>query len=88
MSLQRNIAAEYDFFNGLLGLEDSIDSIEPGKFADLVLIDTRVPELTPLYDVYSQLVYVIKGGHVGTVLVGGRFVVRNREMTTPSTSTR
>ena len=72
----------------VLGLEDSIGSIEPGKLADIVLIDTRVPELTPLYDVYSQLVYVIKGGHVGSVLVGGRFVVRNREMTTPSTSTR
>ena len=66
----------------VLGLEDSIGSIEPGKLADIVLIDTRVPELTPLYDVYSQLVYVIKGGHVGSVLVGERFVVRNREMTT------
>jgi 5-methylthioadenosine/S-adenosylhomocysteine deaminase len=65
-----------------LGLEDGIGSIEPGKLADLVLIDTRVPELTPLYNVYSQLVYVIKGGRVGTVLVGGRVVVRDGEVTT------
>ncbi|MGH9459980.1 MAG: amidohydrolase [Vicinamibacteria bacterium] len=65
-----------------LGLEDDIGSLEPGKLADIVLIDARVPELTPLYDVYSHLVYVTKGGDVGSVLVGGRFVVRNREVTT------
>jgi 5-methylthioadenosine/S-adenosylhomocysteine deaminase len=65
-----------------LGLEGSIGSIEPGKLADIVMIDARVPELTPLYDVYSHLVYVVKGGDVGSVLVGGRFVVRNRDVTT------
>ncbi len=65
-----------------LGLEESIGSIEPGKLADIVLIDVNVPELTPLYDVYSHLVYVIKGGHVGTVLVGGNFVVRDGKVTT------
>ena len=65
-----------------LGLEASVGSIEPGKLADIVMIDARVPELTPLYDVYSHLVYVVKGGDVGSVLVGGRFVVRNRQVTT------
>jgi 5-methylthioadenosine/S-adenosylhomocysteine deaminase len=65
-----------------LGLEGSIGSIEPGKLADIVMIDARVPELTPLYDVYSHLVYVVKGGDVGSVLVGGRFVVRDRRVTT------
>jgi 5-methylthioadenosine/S-adenosylhomocysteine deaminase len=65
-----------------LGLGDQIGSIEKGKRADLVLIDARVPELTPLYDVYSQLVYAVKGGQVRTVVVDGRVVVQDRQMTT------
>ena len=63
-----------------LGLADQVGSLEPGKRADVVLIDTRVPELTPLYDVYSQLVYAIKGGHVRHVFVHGEAVVRDREL--------
>lgn len=65
-----------------LGLGDRVGSLEVGKLADIVLVDLQVPELTPLYDVYSQLVYAIKGGQVRTVLVGGRVVVRDRVMTT------
>jgi 5-methylthioadenosine/S-adenosylhomocysteine deaminase len=65
-----------------LGLGDRIGSLEPGKLADVVLIDTRVPELTPLYDVYSHLVYAVKGANVTTVVVNGKVVVRNRHMET------
>jgi len=65
-----------------LGLSDDIGSLEAGKLADIVLIDLDRPELTPLYDVYSHLVYVVKGPHVKSVLVGGEFVVRDREVLT------
>ena len=65
-----------------LGLADNIGSLEPGKLADIVLIDVDRPELTPLYDVYSQLVYAIKGPFVTSVLVGGRFVVRDHRVLT------
>jgi 5-methylthioadenosine/S-adenosylhomocysteine deaminase len=69
-----------------LGLSDRIGSLEPGKLADIALVDVRAPELTPLFDVYSQLVYAIKGAHVRTVLVGGRVIVRDRVMTTVDTA--
>ena len=65
-----------------LGLSDDIGSLERGKLADIVLIDLDRPELTPLYDVYSHLVYTIKGPHVSSVLVGGKFVVRDRQVLT------
>ena len=65
-----------------LGLGDRVGSLEVGKLADVVLVDLRIPELTPLYDVYSHQVYAIKGGQVRTVLVGGRVIVRDRVMTT------
>ena len=63
-----------------LGIDDRVGSLEAGKLADIVLVDIRAPELTPLYDVYSHLVYAIKGGHVATVLVGGRVVVRDKDV--------
>jgi 5-methylthioadenosine/S-adenosylhomocysteine deaminase len=65
-----------------LGMEDRVGSLEEGKLADVVLVDASVPELTPLYDVYSHLVYAAKGGNVATVVVNGRIVVRNRRMLT------
>jgi 5-methylthioadenosine/S-adenosylhomocysteine deaminase len=65
-----------------IGMSDRIGSLEPGKLADIAIVDPRLPELTPMYDVYSHLVYAIKGSHVRTVLVGGRVVVRDRTMTT------
>ena len=65
-----------------LGLAEHVGSIEVGKLADLVLIDLDQPELTPLYDVYSHLVYVIKGPYVHSVLVGGEWVVREHEVVT------
>ena len=61
----------------VLGLEERIGSIETGKRADIVLIDLDRPELTPMYDVYSHLVYAIKAGDVDTVLVEGRVVVEH-----------
>ncbi len=65
-----------------LGMAERVGSLETGKLADIVLVDARVPELTPLYDVYSHLVYAVKGANVATVVVNGRIVVRNRRMVT------
>jgi len=65
-----------------LGLDSLVGSLEVGKRADVVLIDLNQPELTPMYDVYSHLVYAIKGANVRTVVVDGRVVVRDRKMTT------
>ncbi len=65
-----------------LGLDALVGSLEAGKRADVVLIDVRQPELTPMYDVYSHLVYAIKGAHVKTVLVDGRVILRDRKMLT------
>ena len=65
-----------------LNLHDQIGSLEPGKLADIVLIDAGRPGLTPLYRVYSHLVYAARGSDVTTVLVNGRVVVENGEVVT------
>jgi 5-methylthioadenosine/S-adenosylhomocysteine deaminase len=63
-------------------LEREIGSLEPGKKADLILISLDTPNAVPMYDVYSQLAYALKGGNVQTVLIGGRVVMRDRKLLT------
>jgi 5-methylthioadenosine/S-adenosylhomocysteine deaminase len=66
----------------VLGLEKEIGSLEPGKRADVITVDLSVPNAVPLYDVYSQLVYALKGADVLDVVVDGREVVRDRRCLT------
>ena len=69
----------------VLNLQDEIGSLEPGKRADLVLLDLQRPGLMPLYQarqVYCHLVYAARGSDVDTVVVNGRIVVRNRRILT------
>lgn len=60
-----------------IGMGDVIGSLEPGKQADLVLLDTSAPEWTPRGDIALQLVWSTDGRSVRDVLVGGRVVVRD-----------
>ncbi|MEM1514836.1 MAG: amidohydrolase [Candidatus Bathyarchaeia archaeon] len=66
----------------VLGLDDMIGSIEVGKKADIILIDTNKPHLTPMHDVYAALVYSARGSDVDTVIIDGRIIMRNRSITT------
>jgi 5-methylthioadenosine/S-adenosylhomocysteine deaminase len=58
-----------------LGLADEIGSLEPGKRADMVLLDGNHPALTPIHDPYQQLVYSATGAEVTDVWVNGRRVL-------------
>ncbi|HLH39436.1 MAG TPA: amidohydrolase [Bryobacteraceae bacterium] len=65
-----------------IGLEKMIGSIEPSKRADLIEISLGAPHASPLYNVYSQLVYSLQGSDVSDVMVNGRAIVRDRKMLT------
>lgn len=65
-----------------LHLDKQIGSLEPGKKADLILVDTSAPHATPMYNVYSQLVYALKASDVRTVIIGGKIVMEDRQMLT------
>jgi 5-methylthioadenosine/S-adenosylhomocysteine deaminase len=65
-----------------LGMEDRLGSLEPGKRADLIVVDLSAPRLNPLYDAVSHLVYAAKGADVRHVVVEGRIVMRDRRITT------
>jgi 5-methylthioadenosine/S-adenosylhomocysteine deaminase len=65
-----------------LNLQQGLDSLAPGKQADLIVINCDQPHLVPLYNPYSQLVYVATGADVRTVLIAGQVVVQDRRLLT------
>jgi 5-methylthioadenosine/S-adenosylhomocysteine deaminase len=65
-----------------LHLERQIGSLEPGKKADLIVVDTSAPEATPMYNVYSELVYGLHSSDVRTVIIAGKIVVEDRRVLT------
>lgn len=66
----------------VLGLENEIGSLEVGKKADIIIVDTKKPHMTPMYDVFSHIVYSASGSDVNTVLINGRLVVENGRLLT------
>lgn len=66
----------------VLGIGDIIGSLEAGKKADIIIIDTRRPHLIPLYNIYSHLVYAVMGSDVVTAIVDGRVLMEDRVLTT------
>jgi 5-methylthioadenosine/S-adenosylhomocysteine deaminase len=62
-----------------LGLEDHIGSLEPGKRADLIVVDRERLHMTPGPDPYSTLVYAARGSDVRTTIVDGTVLVEGGE---------
>jgi 5-methylthioadenosine/S-adenosylhomocysteine deaminase len=65
-----------------LHMEKEIGSLEAGKKADLIVISLDEPNAVPMYEVYAQLAYALKGSNVETVVIGGRVVMRDRKLLT------
>lgn len=65
----------------LLGMENSIGSLEVGKKADVILLNMMQPHAHPVYNIYSLLVYSMQGSDVETVIVDGKIVMLNQQFT-------
>lgn len=66
----------------VLGMESEIGSVEPGKLADLQLLDMDDFHVFPSYDadLYSRVVYAATRGDVHTVLVDGKVAVDGKNV--------
>jgi 5-methylthioadenosine/S-adenosylhomocysteine deaminase len=64
-----------------LGLDHEIGSVEPGKQADLVVVDRDSPHLRTAPDPYSTLVYAARGTDVRTTIVAGEVLVSDFALT-------
>lgn len=64
------------------GLGDEVGAVRPGMKADLSILDLSDPSFVPLNSAARQLVFTESGRSVEHVMVDGRFVVRDRKLTT------
>jgi 5-methylthioadenosine/S-adenosylhomocysteine deaminase len=60
-----------------LHLDRQIGSLEAGKKADLILVDTTGPHATPMYNVYSEIVYALKASDVRMTVIAGKPVMED-----------
>lgn len=65
-----------------LRIDDRVGSLEPGKRADVVVLDLRKPHSVPLYDPYSHLVYSAKSSDVRHTVVDGQVLVKDGKLQT------
>ena len=61
------------------GLDKKVGSLEVGKRADLIMLRLDQPHAMPMFNVYSQIVNVLKASDVSDVMVEGRWLVRQRK---------
>ena len=54
---------------------DRLGCIEKEFLADIILINLDGSHLTPIYDIYSHLVYSVRASDVKYVMVNGRLVL-------------
>jgi len=59
----------------VLGLHKEIGSLETGKKADLITISTEPAHAVPMYNVYSHLVYALKGADVRLSVINGKIAM-------------
>lgn len=64
----------------VLGMENEIGSLEPGKKADMIFIKTEKLHLCPDTDICSNIVYSANGADVDSVMIDGKLIMQNRKM--------
>lgn len=61
-----------------VGLEDIIGTIEPGKKADLTLVNLTGAHVSPMNDIISHLIYSVKAADVAYTIVDGEVLLDNK----------
>ncbi|MEG0235105.1 amidohydrolase [Cetobacterium sp.] len=62
--------------------ENELGSLENGKLADVVIVETSSVNMNPIFDPYSALVYSANASNVETVIVNGKIIVDNKQLKT------
>jgi len=84
-ALNSNQVVKMATLNGAnaLNLQKEIGSIEVGKKADLILIDAKSINMTPISEkISSNLVYSANGSNVNTTICNGKILMEDRKLLT------
>jgi len=65
-----------------LGIDADTGSLEPGKAADLIAIDSAKPEMQPMHNVTAQIAYAAQRQDITDVWVDGNHLLQQRELQT------
>lgn len=65
-----------------LHMDDKIGSLEAGKQADIIVVDTKAPNMVPVYSPYAALVYGANGANVRHTIVDGVILMEDRQLLT------
>lgn len=65
-----------------LGIDDEVGSLETGKKADFITINTDAPHLQPVWNPVATAVFAAQGPDVDTVVIDGNVVMRQRKVLT------
>jgi 5-methylthioadenosine/S-adenosylhomocysteine deaminase len=65
-----------------LHIDKQTGSLEIGKKADMIVVETTAPHATPMYNVYAQLVYALNASDVRTTIINGKIVMEDRMILT------
>ncbi|MGL5797296.1 MAG: amidohydrolase family protein, partial [Cetobacterium sp.] len=68
-----------------LNMDDKIGSIETGKLADIIIVETDSPNMIPNYNPFATLVFQANSSNVSTTIVNGKIVVEDKKLKTYDT---
>lgn len=68
--------------NGAKALGVNSGEIKEGKLADIILVNTNVPHMTPVRNPLSNIIYSALGTDVDTVICDGKILMENKELKT------
>jgi 5-methylthioadenosine/S-adenosylhomocysteine deaminase len=68
--------------NGAKACRIDAGTIDPGRLADIAVVNLRQPHLIPVHDIINSLVYCAKGSDVETTIIDGRVVMQERKLVT------
>lgn len=63
-----------------LNLENKIGSIEPGKQADLIVLDLNNIEIYPTPDLICQVVHNVESNNIVTTIINGEILMEDRKL--------
>jgi cytosine/adenosine deaminase-related metal-dependent hydrolase len=66
----------------IVGMDDVTGSLEPGKDADIIMVNLWKPHLVPVAMETSRLAQLVRGSDVETVMVQGEILMEDRKVLT------